>query len=92
MANKQYRIRKSTYFDDHGNEKHEHEYHYVQQLKSFLGIKYWSSIKHDGFGPRGLTTKITTTFDTYFDAYEFVIKLKTGTKVNERKDETVIEL
>jgi hypothetical protein len=88
-TNKQYRIRKSTYYNEHGNEGH--EYHYVQQLKSFLGIKYWKSIEHDDFGPSGIT-KVTTTFDNYFDAYEFVAKLRTGTKVNGCKDETVIEL
>lgn len=88
-ANRQYRIRKSTYYNEYGNETN--EYHYVQYLASFLGIKYWKSIKHDDFGPGGIT-KVTTTFDSLFDAYEFIDKLRTGTKTNGRKDETVVDL
>jgi hypothetical protein len=86
---KEYRILKSTYYDEYGKEQN--EYHYVQQRKSFLGFKYWKNITHEDFGPGGVT-RVTTTFDSYFDAYEFVVKLKTGMKVNEHKVETVSEL
>jgi hypothetical protein len=81
-----YRILKSTYYDEYGEEKN--EYHYIQQRKSFLGIKYWKDITHT-IGGMGGDYKQTTRFETYFDAYEFCVKLKSGMKVDGWKTETV---
>ena len=70
---KQFRVRKATYYDEYGNVKH--ETHYVQKRKSILGIKYWSSVH--------------TYFDSFFEAYEFANKLKTGLLVNKHKEEVI---
>lgn len=70
---KQFRVRKSTYYNRRGDI--EGETYYVQQLKSFLGIKYWK--------------EITEYFNTYFEAYEFAVKLKTGLRRNKRKEEII---
>lgn len=83
---KQFRVRKSTYYDEYGKESR--EYHYIQQLKSFLGFKYWVDIKHE-IGSISGSWKETTRFDNYFDAYEFCIKLKDGLKRDGRVDEIV---
>jgi len=70
---KQFRVRKSTYYNKRGDV--ESEVYYIQQLKSFLGIKYWK--------------EIAEYFNTYFEAYEFAVKLKTGLMRNKRKEEIV---
>lgn len=83
---KQYRIRKSTYFDEYGKEKR--EYYYIQQLKKFLWREYWSDIKHT-VGGMGGNYKKTTEFNSYFDAYEFTVRLKTGALTDKWKEETI---
>lgn len=83
---KQYRIRKSTYFDEYGKEKR--EYYYIQQLKKFLWREYWSNIKHT-VGGMGGDYKTTTEFNSYFDAYEFTVRLKTGALTGKWKEETI---
>lgn len=70
---KQFRVRKSTYYNERGII--ENESYYVQQHKSILGIKYWKDIN--------------TFFNTYFEAYEFAAKLKTGLEINKRKEEII---
>ena len=70
---KQFRVRKSTYYNERGMV--ESETYYVQQYKSILGIKFWKNIH--------------TYFSTYFEAYEFATKLKTGLEINKRKEEIV---
>ena len=67
---KQFRVRKSTYYNERGII--ENESYYVQQHKSILGIKFWKDIN--------------TYFNTYFEAYEFAVKLKTGLEINKHKD------
>ena len=70
---KQFRVRKTSYHNEYGII--ESETYYVQQLKSILGIKFWKDIN--------------TYFKTYFEAYEFVVKLKTGLEINKRKEEII---
>jgi hypothetical protein len=85
----QYRIIKSTYYNEYGED--EKEYHYIQKRKSFLGIKYWKDIEHTLSGMGG-EYKCTTRFNSYFDAYEFCVKLKSGIKKDGWKTETVTYL
>ena len=84
--NKQFRVRKSTYYNEYGEESR--EYYYIQQLKSFLGIKYWRNIKHEVCYTSGCY-KTTTQFNTYFEVYEFTVKLKTGLKASKWKEEVI---
>jgi hypothetical protein len=85
----QYRIIKSTYYNEYGED--EREYHYIQKRKSFLGIKYWKNITHTICG-MGDTYQNVTRFKSYFDAYEFCVKLKSGMKKDGWKEETVTYL
>jgi hypothetical protein len=85
----QYRIIKSTYYNEYGEEGN--EYFYIQKHKSFLGIKYWKDVEHTLSGMGG-DYKCTTRFNSYFDAYEFCVKLKTGMKKDGWKTETVTYL
>jgi len=85
----QYRIIKSTYYDEYGKEGD--EYFYIQQRKSFLGFKYWKNISHTVNGMGG-SYQNTTRFGSYFDAYEFCVKLKSGMKKDGWKEETVTYL
>jgi len=85
----QYRIIKSTYYDEYGEEGD--EYFYIQKHKSFLGIKYWKNITHTICG-MGDSYQSVTRFGSYFDAYEFCVKLKSGMKTDGWKRETVTYL
>jgi hypothetical protein len=66
---KLYRIIESIFNDEYGKEQSKH--YFVQKRKSFLGIKYWSDIKHEVCG-YGDCYNITTQFKCPADAYEFV--------------------
>jgi hypothetical protein len=59
----------SIYYDEYGKEQDKH--YYIQKRKSFLGIKYWSDIKHEVCG-YGDCYNITTQFKSQTDAYNFV--------------------
>jgi hypothetical protein len=82
----QFRICKSTYIDKYGNPFN--EYYYIQRKKSFLGIGYWTDIKH-GVGGISVEWKETTRFDTYEDAYAYYMKISKGVKPDSWKDEVV---
>ena len=82
----QFRICKSTYIDKYGNPFN--EYYYIQRRKSFLGIKYWSTIMH-GVSSMSHEWKGITQFKTYEEAYACYIKLDKGIKPDSWKDEVV---
>jgi hypothetical protein len=64
-----YRIVESNYRDKHGKEIMKH--YYVQKIKKFLGIEFWMSVKHVESYMSG-SFKVTTVFETYDDAKNFV--------------------
>jgi hypothetical protein len=85
-----YRIMESIYYDGYGKEKDKH--YYIQKRKSFLGMKYWSDIKHeirDGVW----IVEVNTQFKSYEDAYEFVkIVLCPQKKTNSWENKIVNEI
>jgi hypothetical protein len=64
-----YRIIESIYHNECGKEKNKH--YYIQRQKTFLGIKYWSDVKHRECG-WGDCHDLTTEFKSHTDAYDFV--------------------
>ena len=82
-----YRIVKNIYTDMYGTKRNEH-YH-VEKLKSLLGFKYWSEVKHTVGGMSG-NYKQTTEFDTYDEAMDFIHKvLCKGIKTTDWNSEVV---
>ena len=65
----EYRIIEGVYKNEYG-EKERISY-YVKEKKKFLGIKYWSFVKHlqCGYGDCYYTK---TEFNSHHDAYQFV--------------------
>ena len=81
-----YRIIKSSYFNEYG--KIDRICFYVQVRKKFLGIGYWSDIKHR-IGSMSGEFKMRTEFSTYEDASQFVLNLKEGRGYSGWEDEIV---
>ena len=79
----QFRICRSTYINEYGDQVN--EYYYIQRIKSFLGIKYWSTIKHEV----DIDWREITKFKTYDEAYIFHLKMSKGIKPDSWKDEVV---
>jgi len=70
-----YRIIESIYNNEYGEEAH--KIYHIEIQKSFLGIKYWSSIKHTECG-WGDSYKRTTEFKTHSDAHDFILNVHCG--------------
>ena len=80
-----YRIVKLTYTDEYG--KSGITQYYIKKLKTFLGIKYWSNVKHQ------TGEWITTTyFYSYEDACKFIDSLNEGRQPNTWSSEVVREI
>ncbi len=75
-----YRIIESIYNNEYGEEAH--KVYHIETQKSFLGIKYWSSVKHTECG-WGDSYKKTTEFKTHSEAHDFILNVHCG---NQNRD------
>jgi hypothetical protein len=75
-----YRIVEGIYNNEYGEEKH--KIFYIEIQRSFLGIKYWSSVKHKECG-WGDVYNTRTEFKTHSEAHDFILNVHCG---NENRD------
>jgi hypothetical protein len=68
-----YKILRSVYIDKDGNEKV--PFFYIQRLERILWFSYWKDITHEGDFTRATDGKTITQFQTYDDAYSFIVNV-----------------
>lgn len=76
-----YRIIEETYRNEYGEMKR--KVYTIKRQKSFLGIRYWSSVKHKECGGLDIYNKVTE-FQTHSEAHDFILNVLCG---NEGRDE-----
>jgi hypothetical protein len=79
--NRQYKIMKESYFNEYGVEAN--VYYYIMESRTFLGIAYWKSIKHQICG-MGDCYNFRTKFNTIEDAEKFITE-KLCTRIGHSK-------
>ena len=85
-----FRIRSRQYYDKFGHPCSKS--YYVQQQKSFLGIKYWRDVTHTESSWGSGTYNETTFFNTPKEAEKLIAKMRINIPIDKVLDEVYATL
>lgn len=79
---KKFKILKSVYIDKDGEEKA--PYYFIQKEYRILWLSLWTTITHEDYTSMN-GGKTITKFDTYDDAYDFIVNILAKNKIRQRR-------
>lgn len=77
-----YKILRSVYIDKDGKELS--PYFFIQKLERILWFGYWKTVTHEDYLKMN-NGKVVTQFNTYDDAYNFIINVLSKNKVRQKR-------